>query len=644
MRGPFRLALGAALALAASAAWIKTDERVVFLSPARGAIWIRAGTASALAETSGGTRAVFRTRFEARAAASAVLTLGALRTAEARVDGRPAGSPIGPERRAWKEPVAVELGPLTAGPHALEIEVSDPSGPAALEAFSADPPIASGESWEVRVGSGPWTPARGIDRAWDVPWTGAFPRADAALLSVLPALAPVFLLVFAAAWGWGRIGRRLASLVPSPGALRWILLALWAVLGLNNIRRVPIFVGFDVMAHLRYLQTIALQHRLPGANEGWQTFQAPLYYVLSAPLWNALSSLLGFRLARFWIRLLPLLCGALQVEAAYRCARSVFPERRDLQRLTLIAAGLMPMNLYLSQAAGNEPLAGCLCAAAIAQTLAFRPGPRRLRDLAALGATLGLAFLAKASALVLLAPVLFFLGRRLAGRGRVGAEAAKGLAAVVAAAAAVCGWYYAGNLIRFGTPIANMFAVGSSWWQEPGCRTLAQLTRFGAALAHPVYAGVNGFWDSLYSTLWTDGYLSGIADPNALPPWNYPYMLASGLLALVPTLGIAAGLLRLRAGARGEKDEGLRFAAACVLLYLAAILFVYLRLPVYSAGKASYMLGATPCLALLAASGLDSLSPRRAVRAALYAALACWAVSVYAAYFVVAPVIAVAAG
>ena len=53
---------------------------------------------------------------------------------------------------------------------------------------------------------------------------------------------------------------------------------------------------------------------------------------------------------------------------------------------------------------------------------------------------------------------------------------------------------------------------------------------------------------------------------------------------------------------------------------------------------------ATPSLALLAASGLDSLSPRRAVRAALYAALACWAVSVYAAYFVVAPVIAVAAG
>ncbi|HXT01393.1 MAG TPA: glycosyltransferase family 39 protein, partial [Elusimicrobiota bacterium] len=503
-----------------------------------------------------------------------------------------------------------------------------------------DLPIASGETWEVRAASGAWEAARGLDRPWDLPVARAFPSSGAALADVLPVLLPLFALVFAAAFGRRR--ERLERFSLSPSALRWILLELWFILGLNDLRRLPVFVGFDAIAHLRYLQTIALQHRLPPPNEGWQTFQAPLYYLLSAPLWNLLSALAGFRLARYWIRLLPIASGALQIEAAYRCARTVFPARADLQRLVLLVAALMPMNVYLSQAAGNEPLAGGLCAMAVALALAFRPGPRELRDLAVLGAVIGAALLAKASAFVLVPPAAALLAWRLRRRGLAGA--AKGLGIAAAAAAAVCGWYYAGNILRYGTPIANMFAASSSWWQEPGYRTAAQLTRFGTALTRPVYAGVNGLWDSLYSTLWMDGYLSGVADPRIAPPWNYSFMFASGLLALVPTLAIAAGLARLRARPRDEKEEALLFAGAVVALYAAAIVYVYLLLPVYSAGKASYMLGATPCLAMLAASGFDALNRNRAARAALYAALACWAVSVYAAYFVVAPFVPVAGG
>ena len=631
MRGTRLLAVAVALALAAAAAWIKMDPRVVFLSPARGAVWIRAGVSKDLApEDAVDGPTTFRTRFETTQSQSSVaLTLGALRSAQARVDGRPAGEPVFVESRAWKSPARVELGPLAAGPHELQIDVVDPMGPAALEAYCENPPIASGESWEVRVGTGPWAAARGLDRPWDHPILHAFPSAGAGLLRSLPALLPVFLLVFAAAWR-----RKASSLVPSPSTLRWILLVLWAILGLNDLRRLPTYVGFDALAHVRYLQTIALERRLPSPNEGWQTFQAPLYYILSAPLWNALSALAGFRLARFWIRVLPLLCGAVQIEAAYRCARTVFSSRLDLQRLVLLVAGLMPMNLYISQAVGNEPLAGALGAVAVALTLSFRPGPRERRDLAALGTTLGLALLSKASALVVVPPVLGLVGLRLWRRGR-----AVEVSLAAMCAAAVSGWYYAGNALRYGTPIPSMFAEAFVWWQEPGYRTPAQLLRFGAALTHPIYAGVNGLWDSLYSTLWMDGYLSGVADPRIAPPWNYAFMFACGLFALVPTLAIAAGFWRLSARPRDDRDESLRFCGAVVGLYVAAIVYVYLRLPIYSAGKASYMLGATPCLALLAASGFDALSSRRAVRAALYAALACWAVSAYAAYFVLGPLV-----
>lgn len=634
-RSGVRVALGAALVLAAATAWIRLDPNVVLLLPEGGASWIRPGIPSDLApeprDWRGGT---FRTAFEAaRDMPSAVLSLRVLGDARAWVDGRRAGPFIDVGRRAWKTAVPVDIGPLAAGLHVLEIDVVDPSGPAALLVSSNDLPVATSESWEVRVGTEPWAVARGLDRPWYLPVATAFPSSGAALLRVLPALLPLFVLVFAACLvREGPARRRLERLVPSPGAARWILLALWTALALNDVRRLPLYVGFDADAHMSYLRTIALQGRLPAPGEGWQTFQAPLYYILSAKLWKALSALRGAPFADYWIRLLSALCGAAQIEAAFRCARSVNPKRPDLQRLTVLVGGLMPMSLYLSLAVGNEPLAGAFGAAAVALALSFRPGPRERRELALLGAALGLGLLAKASTLVLAAPVLVLAGLRLRRRGR-----AAEVSLAAACAAAVCGWYYGGNLLRDGTPFPDMFASGYAWWQEPGYRTAAQLTRFGAALVHPVYAGVNGLWDSLYSTLWMDGYLSGVADPAKAPPWNYAFMLASGLLALVPTLALAAGLLRLRLKPRDEKEEGLLFSGAVVLLYLGAIAFVWLRLPVYSAGKASYMLAATPCLALLAASGFDVLMKNRAAKAALYAALACWAVAVFAAYFVVAP-------
>ena len=41
--------------------------------------------------------------------------------------------------------------------------------------------------------------------------------------------------------------------------------------------------------------------------------------------------------------------------------------------------------------------------------------------------------------------------------------------------------------------------------------------------------------------------------------------------------------------------SGLFFTALWVAVYLAAIFLIYLSLPIYSTGKASYMLGLSPC-------------------------------------------------
>jgi hypothetical protein len=89
---------------------------------------------------------------------------------------------------------------------------------------------------------------------------------------------------------------------------------------------------------------------------------------------------------------------------------------------------------------------------------------------------------------------------------------------------------------------------------------------------------------------------------------------------------------RLPAAAR----DGVAFAAAVAGLFLAAQLHIYLSFPTYAFGKASYMLSATPCFAILAAAGFEVLVPRRAWPHAIVGALiATWAGLAYLTYFVV---------
>jgi hypothetical protein len=182
-------------------------------------------------------------------------------------------------------------------------------------------------------------------------------------------------------------------------------------------------------------------------------------------------------------------------------------------------------------------------------------------------------------------------------------------------------------VIHFGRPfVAGWDPARVPWWQDPGYRTPWSFLRFGRAAIDPVYAGLNGFWDSLYSTVWADGFLSGIAMSQYRPPWNYKLMSALALLSLVPTCSLIAGLLK------ASRDKCLCFAAVCLAVFLLALADLYLTLPIYSTAKGTYMLGLTPCIAILVAAGADTLKSRPWKRATLYALLVAWAAAAYGAF------------
>ncbi len=140
-------------------------------------------------------------------------------------------------------------------------------------------------------------------------------------------------------------------------------------------------------------------------------------------------------------------------------------------------------------------------------------------------------------------------------------------------------------------------------------------------------------WDTLYSSLWLDGNASGLMVGPRDFPWNLNWMLAGAWLGLVPmALLLGSPVACLGRDLRSSRNA-LLFALAAVAVYLAAILDLYIGLPVLSTAKATYTLGLLPCYGLLAAAGAAPLLRFRILRAVIGSAVACWAIAAYAAYF-----------
>jgi hypothetical protein len=198
----------------------------------------------------------------------------------------------------------------------------------------------------------------------------------------------------------------------------------------------------------------------------------------------------------------------------------------------------------------------------------------------------------------------------------------------------VSGWYYLRNWYLLGKPfIGGWDAVrGIDWWQDPGYRTLGQFTSFGEALCHPVYAAYAGFWDSLYSTMWLDGSLSGKVSIDNLPPWNHEFMLAGAWLALLPTVAILVGVVAAFLPSRRTGQSAVIFSVSCVATYVVAMLYLFLHVPIYSTAKASYTLALLPCYGVLAAAGFDIMVRNRILKAAAFAWMTCWATAAWCAY------------
>ena len=601
----------------------------VYLRDAAPAHWIRDRDPFHLVVSRNAETRAYRTRFTVdEVPASAPLVVRATGAAVVLLDARPVAALPAPAD--CNEPRTIELAPqLAPGEHELEIRVTN-AGANVVAASLAPFGVATDRTWQALGRANVWAQAMLAEAP--SPSQLAEQMAVFAEPAVLWLSAAAVLSIVVATL----LERRHRVLAASPAQLRNLLIAIWSLVAVNDFFRLPAWMGMDYSAHLAYVKFIVERGELPLADDGWQMFQSPLYYLLCAAIANAFGEWNGLVLRVF--RLISIASALAQIEIAYRIARRLFAGREDLQKVAIAVSGLLPMGFAISQGVGNEPLHAALAAWTLLLAIgaAEREGPLPLRDAALLGAAWGLALLAKVSAALLVAPLGFVLFVRIARRPAGWPRELVGAAVAAVTCAFVAGWYYARNWIAFGTPfVGGWLPRGDAWWQEPGYRIAEQWTYFGTGLVWPWNAAVYGFWDGYYSTLWADGNLGSITGFGDIPPWNYAPMWASHWVALLPTLLVAIGFFAALRPRRDRSAEGLQLGAIAFATQLAAALVLFASVPIYSQVKATHTLALTPVFGLLAAHGCQCVVRSPAAQSALYAGLFGWAALVLCAYFVV---------
>lgn len=511
------------------------------------------------------------------------------------------------------------LAPIRAGATSLSIAVMRADGPPAM-------------AFELRLRDDD----RGFiesDTSWLVTQSGAAPFAarltsdQASLSAPLPEIAwgKLAALVLAAAmaaiaWTKAPSARARTASVAIGVGITWFSFW-WKSAGIE-----PGFIGFDFTHHVHYVRYILEVGTLPLPSDGVQTYQPPLFYLLSA-LWLKLLGLgVEAPTAPMALRALTFLLGVAHLAGIAEFLRRLLPDRREATSLALLVAAALPVHVLMMHAFANEvALAATSTWTWVALLRCMQTEAPTAVTGAVLGSLLGAALMSKLSALVLV-PVVF--GALVASHPK---RVAVWLSALVATAF-VSGGYYLRIAEVYGTPFVGNWdpAVGFAWWQDPGMREVGDYFRFGAVFSQPYFAGFHSVWDGAYSTLFADGLASGAPRRLLGPAWEDGLTKAALILSLVPALTFAVGLGTGVARVWRRPTIRSLVLAAALTAMAAAFIAMTLRVPSYAQAKASYW---SPVFAVLLAAfalGADrSLTRLRAVSpvasTTYVAALLAWA-------------------
>ncbi len=627
--------------LSVIAFWILNNPDICLLTPDRNADWIRLPEPYILhARTGAETQTEFYRQFNLdKVSDKSTLILRAFRSPQVSVNGREISS-SGSAPDNWKKRKSYDLTPaLKTGTNEIRITVKNRNSHPALWAYCREAGLSTDSSWLAGSNGAKRIRAQNVTHPVTImifslatiPVVSpdivkiSMPCREA-FLDILPLLAIIFGVVFLLVLSTNPKVEFINKYFTA-SAMRFGVMAAYLILAANNFLKFPVFMGFDVKEHLAYIQYISDHISLPLASQGWEFFQAPLFYMISAFVFKAGMALSGYAATLRLLHVIPLLCGLVQIEIGYRTMKIAFSENKNIQILGTLICGILPMNIYMSQTIGNEQLSGVLTAVVLYLCIKQHYAPDKNFSIAT-GVFLGLALLAKVSALLLIPLVVinYMLDRKDSRSCMRPAFTSFVIAFLIS------GWFYIRNYLYFDNLVLDGCGpLYMSWWQDPGFRLIGHFTSFGASLVRPAFSYVRGFWDALYASFWLDGYFLSKAIPP-FPPWNYKWMFSCAWLALPATLAFIFSFCR---SFNYISRPVLVLSRSAFLIYLFAMLYMYLTLPMYSIARATFTLGLLPVYGILITTGLSPLMKYKISRAVVFGWLACFGTCVYLSYFII---------
>lgn len=429
----------------------------------------------------------------------------------------------------------------------------------------------------------------------------------------------------------------------------------------------------DEPAHFAYVLFIAENGRLPdfyADNVGYESYQAPLYYTLSAgvcklamlaaqalgaspppplpprlldaadpqaPLppqidkhpwvprgqyhlmfaaWaEALAYTPAQRAGWLAVRLFTVLLGGLGIVLAWRIVAVLFPQRPWLADSVAALMAFLPMYAHIAAAVGNDPPTVVALGFSVLMTLLILrdgPDPRRV---ALLGLALGLGMLTKDSADVAI-PVALLALVGSAGRRHEPAEADSFLVGLGRRIAALR-W---GLILKRAALMLGVMALVAGWWP------VRNIMLYGEPLPYPANPQTQRPWDfylmfpdqlppalGLSLPMTFRNFWGNFAWTNiALAPWIYWALLA---VSLMPLPGLALLVADGRAGRLGWsafQHAGFRVLMLTLALMTMAVTGHALFIGIGGGSQGRYYFPVLSALGLLAALGLARVLPETA--------------------------------
>ena len=344
------------------------------------------------------------------------------------------------------------------------------------------------------------------------------------------------------------------------------LIAGLSVLQIHNILKFPLTAGFDAHAHADYIIYLKTLHKLPLPYEGWEMWQAPLYYLVASLFPNLTS-----------VRILHFLSWIVLILSSYFAFRYLFKKPILILSASLLTASL-PVVLYATPGISNEFFSAALITLALTYYMANHD-LKSLKNKVILGVLLGLSLLAKTTAWLAFAVIIFDLTVR--SRKNISLIVRKTLP-VIMLTITIAGWFYAKNVVLYKNPfISSTDFPNYSYTEKPWDRSLSFFTDLSSIFKLDLFKAHHySFIGGTYFSWFYDGH-------NNLVPVQQSSKAGSLLIMFSVPLALAF-LIGFIKEAKNINDRNRLLLIYPPLLFLAYF-FYNLKIPYYSTVKGVFL-------------------------------------------------------